>query len=151
MAMMMITICEVSPTAVNTESMAKIISMSRIIAMTLANEARSRPAAWCSSVSSVVLKISRTALYTRNKPPPMSTKSARLKPWPLFQSQEKGDAKDQGHPPEEGQPQPQPLRTGALLLGQPFGDDGDEDDVVDAEDDLQHHQGEKGHQALDGQ
>ena len=62
MAMMMSTISVVMPTAVSTESMAKIMSTTTICATTPASEARLRTSPCSCSRSSVVLKISRTAL-----------------------------------------------------------------------------------------
>ena len=130
------------PTAVMTESRLKMMSSSMICAMTLQNEV-TLPASRTWSSPSMRPWISQVALASRKKPPTMRMRS---RPGELV-LEEREQRLGQGHHPADAQQQQDAHAHGredahaagavALILGQLVGEDGDEDDVVDAEHDLE--------------
>ena len=84
----------------------------------------------------------------RKRPPPSRIRSRPETPWPSTAEERRGEAhhprdrEQQEHADAQGQDQPEPAGELAPGLGQAADQDRDEDDVVDAEDDL--HGGQRG-------
>jgi hypothetical protein len=135
-AIMMLT-CSAMPTAVITESSENTMSRIRIWMMTEVNEAAARAVPAPSSPSSLQNQVPAGDLVVQ------CGKERRRQP------HHPRDGQQQAKPGDHRQRQAQAAGPLTLLFAELTGEDRDEDDVVDAEDDLEHRQRQKGHPALD--
>ena len=145
------------PTAVITESSEKTMSSSKIWTSTSMNAPRAAPAAVSSWPASSLSWISQVALAIRKRPPPSRIRSRPETPRP---STEKSGAVSpmiqviaSSRPMRMPSASESPSRRAQRLLvrRQPADQDGEEDDVVDAEDDLHRRQRDEGDEAVRGQ
>ena len=139
------------PTAVMTESSEKTMSRSAIWTSTDANEAATLPPP-CSSSPSSRPWISCVLLPSRNRPPSDQDQVAARDLVPPEREQRRGQPDDPGEREEQEdagahrQQQSEAPRGRLLRRRQLPGQDGNEDDVVDAEDDLEEGERREGDQ-----
>jgi hypothetical protein len=153
-AAIMIDTCSTMPTAVITESSENTISSSRICTMTLVNDGRLASPALSAPAFQLVVNF-MGALGDEEQAADQQDHVAAGNPL----TGHGDERRRQAHHPRDGQQQPEPRDHGqrqaddprplALLGPEPPGQDRDEHDVVDAEDDLEHRQREKGDPALE--
>ncbi len=150
-AAIMIATSSTIPTAVSTESSENTMSSRTIWTRTLRSEAdpAARSTWWAGSPSSDS-PISVVAFQTRNRPPLMRIRSRHDSSLPGDRDDRRGqpgDPRDRqqeqdAHPHREAEAD-DPGAV-ALVVRQPLDEDRDEDDVVDAEHDLEHRQRQQG-------